>query len=151
MRHGTHNAQPTNVGQIRIIAFALIGGVALFSIVAGVLVTTSEGGPDAAFGNMALPLLIWVGVAMAAAMIMLAFALRSARHRVMKDDESKRTLANYAAATLLFMAPIEGAALFNVIAWLLNGGIVSPIVVGVLVAIMVAFLPSETEFENIGV
>ena len=79
------------------------------------------------------------------------YLLRAGRLRVAADIEDEEAAGQiYAGANLLFFAVIEGAALFNIVVWLIQGNPVpNAFAAGLAVLLMVTNLPSEEGFKRL--
>ncbi|MEZ5965273.1 MAG: hypothetical protein R3F56_15680 [Planctomycetota bacterium] len=146
--------EPT-IAQIRLIVFALAAGLVIFGGVLLVL-AQNEALPMAETSGGAMETLGWVAVLVAATSVVLAFVVRGAVWRGAvggrRDGEAPSPRARYAQGALVFAALLEGGALLNLVAVML---VPSPWVnvgaAGVLLALMLATLPSEEQFDNLQV
>ena len=76
------------------------------------------------------------------------FHLRARAWSQIEGPEDPGLAQRYAGGVLLFFAPLEGAAMFNLIVWVLVGGALNPIAAAVAWAIMVANVPSNTQLHR---
>jgi hypothetical protein len=102
------------------------------------------------------PMLTWVGVGFAALVIVPAIVVPRvmtnaglARLESYEGDDAERALAGlYQSRVIVAQAMPEGAAFFNLVAYLLEGNWVSLGVVGGLLLMMLAQFPTQGRFEN---
>jgi hypothetical protein len=139
---------PDQVGRAaQIIVVALAMGVIVFaSIAIGIRWGKAPENPflayfAAGFAAIVLPI-DWASLKFTA-----ATQLRSAAAQIQEDQ--RRALAGlYTSRTIFRCAPIEGAAFFNIIAYIVSGQLWSLGIVAVLLVLILVPFPSQTDFEN---
>jgi len=131
--------------QVRLVALALIAGPTLFLVVVGIMRAVDA---EVVTGEP-IPLLTWIAAAMPLVTAPPAYIVRNQKWRTIDGPDDPKRLEIYAGGVILFFALLEGSALFNVVAWLVNGDIVSPFAAGVAIILMAANLPSERELEDL--
>lgn len=139
---------PENVGRVsQIITAALIGGVICFSIAAYFM--TNEG--EARF-----PIVSMVAAGVAGVNATLQFVVpqimvssQTAKLSGKAEPELSQGLAAlYQSKLIVGMALLEGAALFNLVAYMSDGQVWTFGVVAALLAIMAIRFPSQGKFEE---
>jgi len=123
--------------QLRIVAFALFGGAAAFALAVPLLLHLHGGQ-----GYDPVAALDLVGPLLAPSALVGALLLRARLRRRAEHAPPEQRQGFAAAATLVPLAMLEGAAIFNAVAWLLNGT-AYPFVLAIVFALgaMVAFVP----------
>lgn len=117
-------------------------GVVMFVLVA--IVLTEFGSFEGAdFGGI----LIAVAGGFAIA-ISIAVMAGSKKIPIAENADEPELLKVFMARNLLTKAPLEGAALFNVIAFILEQSVWSLAITGFLVAVMIATFPTQTKLDN---
>lgn len=137
-----------------IIWFAMILGVVVFAIVAGVLGKNQQ--PQ---GDMLLTL---IGMGMAAFMFVVSlivpnivanqqFRAALQRGRFETEEEKKQAMNDlesvFMTKFLIGMALLEGAAFLNLVFYIVEGKILAYIPVAILLAFMIALKPSQAKLE----
>jgi len=143
---------PDQVGRTsQIIAIALILGVCVF---AGVAITIAMGKkPDEQPGSIVVSS-VAVLFAVTAAMGSVVTRRRLTSSQVLQNaaairEDYRRALAPiYSLRNVVSRALLEGAAFFNLIAYIVEGQMWTLGIVAVLVAMMAVPFPSQTDFEN---
>lgn len=123
----------------RIVFLALLLGPTMFAVVAGVVLQTNDG---KGMSEEPLEILDTVSIALGAAAAIGAFAVRAALRKMAagkQGDDRKRAMF---ASRLVPLAILEGASLFGIVIWMLNGNAVPPLAVAMVVlAIAIAITP----------
>ena len=148
---------------MQIIAGALIAGVLSFGGVAGFIVfgqvpAVQPGGQPPAIAQRMPEFITYPAMALAAGMVVMSFVgsnFVSAMWvkgiaKMAKDGTSTgpkelfgRLLAAAQIKMIFAMAPIEGAAFFNLIAFIMTKSLIPPTVVGVLLFVMAIHFPTK--------
>jgi hypothetical protein len=138
----------TKVGRIsQIIAGALIMGVVTFACVASFV---AQGEPAKS------PMIAFLGIGLAAMAVVVRFIVPTiivnggkARLKEASDAERMSQLAGlYQTKMIVGMAVLEGAAFFNLIAYIIEKQFWSYGVVALLLAVMAISFPSQGQFES---
>ena len=140
-----------------IIFSALVLGVLFFAAITCVVRLSSE---ESLF-NMELSVIALVGVAFAAivlipSIIVPMFAQKAAVKEVAKEfagklDESAaatKMFGGFQTAMIIGLALLEGAAFFNLIAFLIDGSVFSMVAVAVLLSCMLVRIPLPLRIED---
>jgi hypothetical protein len=157
---------------MQIIVFALVMGIVSFL---GVVVFIRHGPNPPNAANNTGPMLTYLGIGFAALMLVLHFVLPllfvsnvrrlivkgawnpagrgdpvSAEHLSRMSDADKlcSLFPLYQSQLIVSAAVLEGAAFFNLIAYLLEGDVVSLVVVGLLLAVMLVRFPTNNRAER---
>jgi hypothetical protein len=132
------NGAPT-FAQQRLIAVALLLGMTFFAVVVAVVLQTNSGKGLAAEPIEVLDTVVLVvGASMAVTAFVLRSLLTAAAERAAPDQ---RPLQRF-RAVLVPLATIEGACLFALTVWMLNGKTVPTLVVAmVLLALAIVMVP----------
>lgn len=129
---------PPFAGQ-RMICLALVIGMTMYAIAAGVVLQTNDGA-----GLMPEPIevLDTIAIALGVAMGVSAYLLRRMlRQKAADRPQSERGTPMF-LSRLIPLAMLEGACLFAITAWMLNGKAVPALAVAcVLLSIAIAFVP----------
>jgi len=132
------NGAPT-FAQQRLVAVALLLGMTFFAIVVAIVLQTN-GGKGLAVEPIEVldTVVLVVGASMAATAFVLRSMLNAAAERAAPDQ---RPLHRF-RAVLVPLATIEGACLFALTVWMLNGRTVPTLVVAmVLLALAIGMVP----------
>jgi MFS family permease len=139
---------------MNIIWFAMILGVVVFAVIAGV-----KGQDQQPQGDM---LLTMVGMGMAACMFVVSlivpnivanqqFRAALQRGRYETDEEKQQAMNDlesvFMTKFLIGMALLEGGAFMNLVFYIVEGQILAMIPVAILVALMIASKPSQAKLE----
>jgi preprotein translocase subunit SecY len=141
---------------MQIIAFALIQGVVVFGIVAVVMGLNREPGDPfityiaAGFGALMIVMRLVVPPIIANSMVgRLCRETSGLNEPGQRDDERRRQLtAIYQSTMIIGMAFLEGAAFFNLVAYLSEVSPISLVVAGILLALMALAFPSRSRVET---
>ena len=148
MSNTPHPIRPESVGRTAmIIAGALIQGVVIFAVVAYFI---AKGEPAKS------PMIALMGAGMAVMMVVMRFVLpmvivngAKARLKEASEAEQMSQLAGlYQTKMIVGMAVLEGAAFFNLIAYIIEKQLWSYRVVAFLLAVMAISFPSQGQFES---
>lgn len=135
-----------NLQSLKIICRTLIIGVLMFLAIT-FLLKTQGSVPFAADMN---PMMMYAGIAVAIVSVPISFTLfnkRSDACKTINDDEKNNF---YRAAVILQYALLEGPALFNIIAYMLAGNIVSVVIAGLCLLVMINNFPNEEKYNRFG-
>ncbi|WP_339731282.1 hypothetical protein [uncultured Gimesia sp.] len=139
-----------------VIWLALIMGVVTFGIVVGII-----GLKDAADGG--LPVITYIGMGMAALMLVLRMIVpnlvaRNQFHQTMQAAQAegnldeKQMLGNFyqifMVRMILGMALLEGAAMLNLVAVLIENQMLAFVPVGILLLVMIASVPTKSKLDG---
>jgi hypothetical protein len=134
---------------LQLICAALLAGQLAFAAVTWFLLSQRE--EPGGFGGPEIGILPTLAAGLAVLVVPVAFLVRGARFGRVAELAPDARPQGYAAAVITFFAILEGASLFNIVAWLLSGEAVPAVpVVAVLVAIALASFPSRTQLDNLG-
>ena len=151
---GYKSGKAPEPGAMRIIGFALVMGTVVFAGVVYSLTAFVFGGDglirEADVDSTVRNLLVWLPVSASVPAAVAAFLMRGSllgkARRIKGLDEAK---AQYALASLIFLALLEGVAFLNLVAWMLTGDPVpGALLAAVLIGLMISGLPSKTAFEQ---
>ena len=148
MNQANSPIQPESVGRIsQIIAGALIAGVLMF---AGVAFVIAKGdGPQ--FPMISLMAVGFAGVATVMRFIVPTIIVNGgkAQLKLAPDNEKRTQLAGlYQTKMIVGMAVLEGAAFFNLVAYIQEKQFWSYGVVAFLLGVMAISFPSQGQFES---
>jgi len=136
-----------SIRAVQIVWLAILAGPVVFAAVIPFLLPPEGGG----LGGAELGILQWIAVAVAVVNVAIAFVIRGKRFADAAEVEGDQRLAIYASAAILFIALLEGAILFGLVAWLVTGEALPAIaMVVVLYALAIANFPSRSQFDNLG-
>lgn len=154
------NTAAATVRTMQIIAGALIVGVVLFSAIAWFVVP--RGGPP----HDTSPLISVLGAAGAVVQVVLAFIVPfklqqpasrklvesmlppQVREKLGQSTEQSGLLAVYQTRMIVAMALLEGAAFFNIVAYIIEQNWWTFAVVGVLLLFLLGMFPTRTRVEQ---
>ena len=146
-----HPFAPESVGRTtQIIAGALIMGVVVFGGFAFIAVQTGEGLPP----QFPMISVLAAGFALMATLMRFVVPMiivNSAKSQLLEADESERPnrlAALYQTKTIIGFALLEGAAFFNLLAYISEKQLWSYGVVAFLLGVMAISFPSQGQFEN---
>ena len=143
---------PQQIRTVQIITFALMQGVVVFAAVAWFISKSKE---------QADGVIVWIALAFAVfAVVMrsiiggfLTGALRNGLDRTTWDElpskkQNSRLIGQFQTKHIIECALLEGAALFNVVAYLIERNITSLIVAGVLLFLMAMAFPGGSKIDQ---
>jgi len=148
MTRPRNSLDPNQVGRVtQIVSAALMFGILTFS---GVAFVIGRGEGDGQ------PIVSFVGVGFAAIALVLQFFVPNAlvmaqggTLRQISGEERRRALGGlYMTRTLIVMAILEGAAMLNIVAYILEHQIWSYAVVAVILTMMALRFPSQGKFDE---
>ena len=148
---------------MRIIAGALIAGVVMFGAIASAAVfgerpAVQRGGPPAALPQNATEILMYLGLAGAVGAVVMSFVVSNLVSaagvkgvaKMAQDGTSTgpkelfgRLLAVAQTKMMIALALIEGAAFFNLVAFIFTKSLIPPAIVGVLLLVMAIHFPTK--------
>lgn len=132
------------VRALQILCTALIAGAALFAIIVSVLVKTGSGPSEATTAAMLEYKDIFV-YASAGFGLILFWVARSAYKKKMATINHAGSLENklnqYREAMIVYMGPLDGAALFSVVVLFLTGNLLVLIITALILAAMFTKFP----------
>ncbi|MGE3314623.1 MAG: hypothetical protein AB7O26_05855 [Planctomycetaceae bacterium] len=143
-----------NIRQMQIVVFALLCGVVMFGLIT-MFLTWGQAPGDAlvayiaaGFGAFAIPMsfILLVVVANGAVKSVLAEA-RNNDYREMVASVDKLAIA-YKTKLIISVAVLEGAAMFNLVAYLLERQAASLLFAGVLAVIMALLFPTPVGVQD---
>jgi len=139
-----------------IIWFAMIVGVVVFGVVVGIQINGLK--PDAG-----LPVLTFTGMGMATLMLVMRFIIPDfiARTQFAQKMQTAKTEANedeeellgnfyqvFLVRLIIGMALLEGAAMFNLIAVMVENQRLAFIPVAILLLVMIASIPTKSKLDG---
>jgi hypothetical protein len=131
---------------LQIIHGAFCVSVTLFLVITFVLNTNH---PHFNIEPKDVPLL-YIGVIFAAGIPLLSVSLYQRQMSTIDYAAPvKQKLAQYTTASILRFAPIEGAALFNVVIWFITGNLVSAVAAVVLILYMISLRPVKSKVTSL--
>jgi hypothetical protein len=135
-----------DIKALRMLSMALIVGIFMFSAIS-FLIIKMTGGPLAANPNLAI---FYAGLIIAVIMLPFAFISfkKDSAAAAAIEDDSKMTA--YRAAIIKQFAFFEGVGIFNVIAYLLVGNLISLGVALFTLLLMFIQMPTEEKFNRFG-
>lgn len=141
---------------MKIVAFALIQGVIIFGVIAVVMGLQKESSDPfmtyiaAGFGALAIVMRFVVPSIVANSMVgRLAGETSDSGGSQQQDDVQRNQLAGiYQTAMIIGMAFLEGAAFFNLIAYIVEVSPISLVVTGGLLAVMAMGFPFRGRVET---
>ena len=148
MSQGNSPIKPESVGRIsQIIAGALVMGVVIFACIAFFI--AKGDGPQ--FPMMSLMAIGFAGVATVMRFVIPTVIVNGGKAQLKQTaaDEQPMVLAGlYQTKTIVGMALLEGAAFFNLIAYIMEKQVWTYGVVAFLLAVMAISFPSQGQFES---
>lgn len=148
MSNAPQPVSPESVGRTsQIISGALIMGIVMFG---GVAFVVAKGAGDQA------PMLAFIGIAFAGMNTVLRFIVptiivNAAKPKLIEANNADRMVqlaGLYQTKTIIAMAVLEGAALLNLVAYIIDKQLWSYGVVAFLLAVMAISFPSQGQFES---
>ena len=148
---------------MRIIAGALIAGVVSFGVIASFIVfgqapVAQPGGPPPAAPQNGSEIIMYFAIAFAAVAVTMSFVVPNLVAAAQVKDIAKmaqdgtatgpkelfgRLLAVAQTKMIIALALVEGAAFFNLIAFIITKSLIPPAVVGVLLLVMAIHFPTK--------
>lgn len=126
-----------------VVCSALLGGVCMFAVVIGVLLSQGDG-KGLAPNDLLNTLSVGVGATMLAAALLLRGVLRNRAELQAGDDRARARFS----AVLIPIAMLEGGMLLGLLTWMMNGAPVPGLVVAcVLLAAAIGILPFRAPDE----
>ena len=148
MSQGNSPIKPESVGRIsQIIAGALMMGVVVFACIA-FFIAKGDGLPFPMISFMAIG---FAGVTTVMRFVVPTIILNGGKAQLKQaaTDEQPMVLAGlYQTKTIVGMALLEGAAFFNLIAYIMEKQVWTYGVVAFLLAVMAISFPSQGQFES---
>ena len=96
------------------------------------------------------PVIGYAGIIIAAAFISLSFLLFKKRSDAAASAGKKEKMGLFRSAVMLQYALMNGSAVFNIIAYLLNGNNQSLIIAACCIIVMLIQFPSEEKYNRFG-
>ena len=137
-----HNSREEALRAAQIIAIALILGVLVFVGISLVLVHVSNLGGQGLNGVLIVLAGMFAAISLAASAIIPKFGSKP------RDHSENAVAQAFVGQHLLQKAPLEGAAFFNVIAYIVENSFWSLVVVAFLVAAMITTFPTRTKLDH---
>lgn len=135
---------------------ALIMGVVTFGVIVGIIGQNNEPGDD-------LPILTYLGLGMAALMLVLRTFVpelvgrnlfRQAMEKIKAEQiqDEEQVLATYyqifMTRMIIGLALLEGAAMLNLVAIMVEQNFIAYVPVGILLLVMLASMPSKSKLDG---
>lgn len=134
------NGHPT-FAQQRLVAFALLFGITLFAVTVAIVLQQNDGKGLATEPIAALDTVVLV---VGGAMAVTAFAVRSLLNGIAERTPRDERGSQRFRAMLVPLAMLEGASLFALTVWMLNGTPVPSLVAAmVLLALAIVLVPFQ--------
>lgn len=137
-----NNQQPASFKVLQIIHAALCTGSILFLVVAS---TITPAPAHTAINAGDVPL-VYVAIALAATMALVSgFLYHKKLAEINFSAPVNIRFTQYISASIIRYAPLEAAALFNIVVWLLTGNLIAAIVAGAVILYLISSRPVKSK------